>query len=211
MHTAPARAGAAGPPQPAAGRPPAPPPPPRAGPAPGPAALPHQATGPAPRPLPGASSRRCRPARPTAAGTQRRPRPALLRGASAPGPPPPAPGLAGARGRPPRREACPEALDPGRGAPPPPREAAPGAPHAPRGLTGAGPARRSSGPSSDGKWRALLLLLMDGGATPATRGVSRNCFQGPLLHPLRASRSQRAGGGAYEKREAGRAVPPGDQ
>lgn len=87
----------------------------------------------------------------------------------------------------------------------------PGAPIASRGLTGAGPARRSSGPSSDGKWRALLLLLMDGGATPATRGVSRNCFQGPLLHPLRTSRSERAVSPTYRKREAEPAVTLGDQ
>lgn len=97
------------------------------------------------------------------------------------------------------------------GAPPLRARRPPGAPGASRGLTGAGPARRSSGPSSDGKWRALLLLLMDGGATPATRGVSRNYFQGPLLHPLRSSRSGQAAGGTYQTWEAGRAFPRGDQ
>lgn len=119
------------------------------------------------------------------------------------------------RARPRPRRACPQpappALSPG------PRRRARrghGAPllrGAAAALTGAGPARRSSGPSSDGKWRALLLLLMDGGATPAARGVSRNCFQGPLPRPLRSPRSGRAASGANEMREAGRANPPGGQ
>lgn len=97
-----------------------------------------QAAGPAPRPLPSASSRARRPAGPparpprrglrggpAAVGTQRRSRPALLGGASAPGPPPPAPGLPGAPRlpAPPRRrleggKAYAGALAPGAAAPP---------------------------------------------------------------------------------------------
>lgn len=199
-----------GQPQPAA-TPPSPPPGRRARPRAAPRRqLPRAAGPPAPPRPSGAAGRRPAPgdAPPSLSCAARAPRVRLRQRRAYPEP----------RGRPPRRGAYTGALAPPH--PPGPRaRAAPRSPHlrarrppgAPRGLTGAGPARRSSGPSSDGKWRALLLLLMDGGATPATRGVSRNCFQGPLLHPLRNSRSGRAAGGSYETWEAGRAVLPGDQ
>lgn len=170
-------------------------------------------------PVPGASSRAwpaCPPRRGlrsghAAAGTPRRPHPALLHRSSVLGPP----STSARPTRSPRLPATRRRQGVTAREPSPPAAERPSSgeadPRRPPALTGAGPARRSSGPSSDGKWRALLLLLMDGGATPATRGVSRNCFQGPRPHPLSSSRCGQAARSAYQTREAGRGRPPGDQ